>query len=401
MAFITSKDEDVTITTLLEQSPSILDTKDKDLADEQHQDDELQPIIFYLEENKLPEDHKSAQKIISEATLYAMSDGILYYVGKKQTEMPRVVVPRKLRLQILEEYHGGCLAGHFSGNRLYKTLARRWWWQHMYRDAMDHARNCPQCAVVEGTGRKVKPPLFRIPTERPFQIVGVDIMELPVTSKGNRYLIVFQDLFTKWPMAYPVPDQKAERIARLLLENIVPFFGVPEALLSDRGTNLLSCLMKDVCRMLGIKKLNTTVSHPQCDGAVERFNRTLKTMIRKYVVKFGVQWDQYLHGILWAYRNTPHSSTGEKPSYLLFGFDCRFPSEAALLPSTPLNATDVSDYREELVLTLSNARNIAMKTSLESQRRYKEQYDKTAVTPKFRIGDWVLVHFAQEETGKM
>ena len=131
--------------------------------------------------------------------------------------------------------------------------------------------------------------------------------------------------------------------------------------------------MKDVCRMLGIKKLNTITSHPQCDGVVERFNRTLKTMIRKYVVKFGVQWDQYLHGILWAYRNTHHSSTGEKPSYLLFGFDCRFPSEAALLPSTPLNLTDVSDYREELVLTLSNARNIAMKTNLESQRRYKEQ----------------------------
>ena len=108
-------------------------------------------------------------------------------------------------------------------------------------------------------------------------------------------------------MAYPAPDQKAERLARLLVENIVPFFGVPEALLSDRGINLLSWLMKDVCRMLGIKKLNTTASHPQCDGAVERFNRTLKTMIRKYVVKFGVQWDQYLHGILWAYRNTPHT----------------------------------------------------------------------------------------------
>ena len=269
VAFITSKDDDVTITTLLEQGPSILDTKDKDLADEQHQDGELQPIIFYLEKNRLPEDHKSAQKIISEATLYAMSDGILYYVGKKQTEIPRVVVPRKMRLHILEEYHGGCLAGHFSGHRLYKTLARRWWWQHMYRDAMDHARNCPQCAVVEGTGRKIKPPSCPIPTERPFQIIGVDIMELPVTSRGNRYLIVFQDLFTKWPMAYPAPDQKAEHLARLLVENIVPFFGVPEALLPDRGTNLLSWLMKDVCRMLGIKKLDTTASHPQCDGAVE------------------------------------------------------------------------------------------------------------------------------------
>ena len=76
-------------------------------------------------------------------------------------------------------------------------------------------------------------------------------------------------------MVYAVPDQKAIRIAKLLTEEIVPLFGVPEALLSDRGTNLLSHLMRDVCNMLGIKKLNTTAYHPQCDGMVEWFNRTL------------------------------------------------------------------------------------------------------------------------------
>ena len=80
-------------------------------------------------------------------------------------------------------------------------------------------------------------------------------------------------------MVYPTSDQKAERIARLLVEEIVPFFGVPEALLSDRGTNLLSHLMKDVCKLLGIEKLNTTAHHPECDGAVERFNRMLKNML--------------------------------------------------------------------------------------------------------------------------
>ena len=133
-------------------------------------------------------------------------------------------------------------------------------------------------------------------------------------------------------------------------------FGVPEALLTDRGTNLLSCLMQDVCSLLGMKKINTTAHHPQCNGMVERFNRTLKTMLRKHVSKFGVQWDTYLSGVLWAYRNTPHSSTGEKPSFLLFGFDCRHPTEAALLPSRALKPTDVTDYREELILSLSNAR---------------------------------------------
>jgi len=71
-------------------------------------------------------------------------------------------------------------------------------------------------------------------------------MELPVTTRGNRYAIVFQDLFTKWPMVYSAPDQKAVRIAKLFVEEIVPMFGVPEALLSYRGTNLLSCLIQDV-----------------------------------------------------------------------------------------------------------------------------------------------------------
>ncbi len=172
--------------------------------------------------------------------------------------------------------------------------------------------------------------------ERAFQIVGVDIMELPQTSQGNRYVVVFQDFLTKWPMVFPVPDQKSIRIARLLTEEVVPTFGVPEALLSDRGTNLLSHLMQETCKLLGLKKLNTTAYHPQCDGMVERFNRTLKAMLRKHSARFGAQWDTYLPGVLWAYRNTPHESTREKPSFLLFGFDCRSPTEAALLTPTPV-----------------------------------------------------------------
>lgn len=141
-------------------------------------------------------------------------------------------------------------------------------------------------------------------------------------------------------------------MVKLLVEEIVPVFGVPEALLSDRGTNLLSHLMLDVCKLLGVRKLNTTAYHPQCDGAVERFNRTLKTMLRKQAATMGTQWDQYLSGVLWAYRNTPHDSTGEKPSFLLYGLDCRSPTEACLLPPDPIQPTDVADYREALMLYL-------------------------------------------------
>ncbi len=107
-----------------------------------------------------------------------------------------------------------------------------------------------------------RPPLHPIPVRRAFQIVGVDVMDLPKTERGNQHVV---DFLTKWPMVYPVPDQKAIQIVRLLTEEVIPTFGVPEALLSDRGTNLLSHLVQDVCRLLGVKKLNTTGYHPQCD----------------------------------------------------------------------------------------------------------------------------------------
>ena len=73
--------------------------------------------------------------------------------------------------------------------------------------------------------------------------------------------------------------------------------------------------------------------------------------------------------------------------------DCCTPTEAALLPPKPLRTTEISDYREEMVMTLSSARALALKSNQKSQRQYKQQYDKKATTPKFRVGDWVLVYF--------
>ena len=93
----------------------------------------------------------------------------------------------------------------------------------MYKDGVDYCKSCVECAVVNGTGKVQRLPLHPILVQRPFQILGVDIMELPVTQQGNQYVI---DFLTKWPLMYP----------------------------ADRGTNLLSHLMKEVCELLGITK---------------------------------------------------------------------------------------------------------------------------------------------------
>ena len=369
-------------------------------GEDQRKDANINEIIHFLETGELPTDSTKARKIALQESLFTLSDGTLYFVDPKQWDQLRAVVPQHLREQILQNVHSGSYGGHYSGPRLYSTLKPRWWWDGMAVDAKKFARSCPDCAVVTGGGRRTKPPLHPIPVSRPFQIVGIDIMDLPLTERGNRHVIVMQDLFTKWPLVFPVPDQKTGRIAQLVAEELVPMFGVPECLLSDRGTNLLSNLMTELCRMLGITKLNTTAYHPQCDGAVERFNCTLKTMLRKHAAKFGCQWDRFLPGILWAYRNTPHTSTGEKPSFLLFGVDCRSPTEAAFLPTSEPSHTDVSDYRQELIVSLSSARQHASDCIRKSQGRYKKSYDRQTRPSQLRLGDWVLVHFPQEESGR-
>ena len=373
---------------------------------EQRKDSQLVEIIQFLTQDTLPSDESRARKVALQAPLFAVIQDTLYFLDKPDTTRTeaavprRVAVPKHLQRQIMEECHGGSMGGHFSGRRLFSTLSRRWWWERMYTDALEFCRNCPQCAVVTGASRIQRPALKPIPIDRVFQVIGMDIMELPKTTKGNQYVLVFQDFLSKFPLVFPIPDQKTERIAKLLVEQVIPFFGVPEALLSDRGANMLSHLMTDICTLLGIKKLNTTAYHPQCDGMVERFNRTLKSMLRKNAAEFGVQWDKYLHGVLWAYRNSPHESTGEKPSFLLFVMDCRTPTEAAFLPPFSGDPVNQSEFRETLILTLASARELALTQIKKSQAKYKKYYDRRSTPISLKQGDLVLVKFPHEETGR-
>ena len=307
------------LSALLEKPPSAMQDQHSHstLATEQERDPDVLELRNFIERGILPPDEVRARKMALQQSSFALVYGVLYFVDPKRGNRSRAVVPELMKEGLLEETHTGPYGAHFSGQRMFSVLVHNWWWDGMFSDATRYGKRCPECVVTTGVGRRLKPPLHPIPIQRPFQILGIDVMDLPLTEKGNRHVVI-QDLFTKWPFVFPVPDQKATRIARLLAEEVIPWFGVPECLLSDRGANLLSHLVLDLCKMLGITKLNTSSYHPQCDGAVERFNRTLKQALRKHVAQFGRQWDRYLPGILWAYRNTPHSSTGEKPSFVVW-----------------------------------------------------------------------------------
>ena len=130
---------------------------------EQQKDRELRDIIQFLKDGSLPDDNKVAKRISCQSSCFAIVDGILYFVDPKHDHRKRCAVPSHLRNQILEENHSGPMAGHFAGEKLYKSLVTHWWWQGMYSDVMTHCVSCPQCAIVNAVGHVNKPPLHPIP----------------------------------------------------------------------------------------------------------------------------------------------------------------------------------------------------------------------------------------------
>ena len=141
---------------------------------------------------------------------------------------------------------------------------------------------------------------------------------LPRSSRGNMYVLVVCDYATRYPEAIAMQSVEAERVA----EELVTLFarvGIPEEILTDQGTNFTSRLLKELYH------IHTSPYHPQTDSLVERFDRTLKTMLRKTAVDEGKDWDRVLPYVLFAYREVPQSSTGFSPFELLYGWALRGP----------------------------------------------------------------------------
>ncbi len=126
---------------------------------------------------------------------------------------------------------------------------------------------------------------------------------LPLTPRDNRYICVVIDYFTKWPEAYALPNHEAETVAGFLVNEFFTRFGVPAELHSDQGREFESQVFRECCELLELRKTRTTPHHPQSDGMVERFNRTLAQQLAKYCEEDQGDWDVKLPAMLMAYRS--------------------------------------------------------------------------------------------------
>ena len=190
------------------------------------------------------------------------------------------------------------------------------YWVSMSHDVERYCRECVKCNESKPP-IPIRAPMTSIPIGRPWQMVAVDVLEVPVSSNNNCYLLVLQDYFTKWVEVVPMPDQTAARIVSAATK-IFCSLDIPEVLHSDQGRNFESLLLRETLKAFGTSKSHTTAYHPQGDRMVERFNRSLLQMLRSNV-EVKQEWEVYLPLVLYAYRTAIHSSTGYSPFELIFG----------------------------------------------------------------------------------
>ena len=166
---------------------------------------------------------------------------------------------------------------------------------------------------------------------RPFEKVSWDIMgPLPASEQGHKYILVVTDLFTKWVEAFPLHDTTSTTLASVLVDEVIARYGVPAYLHSDQGPNLCSEVIQTICKLLGMERTRTSAYHPQGNGQVERFNRTLEAMLAKVVKNNQKDWNTCLQKVLFAYRTSIHDTTGFTPFHLVFGRTPKLPVEVML-----------------------------------------------------------------------
>jgi hypothetical protein len=200
------------------------------------------------------------------------------------------------------------------------------------------------------------------------------------------------DYFTKWPEAKAIPNMKAETVAKFIYEEIICRHGVPQEILSDRGTSFINKLIDALCQKYQTKHRLTSSYRPQTNGMVERFNHTIGECIAKLVQEDNKEWDQFVDAVLLAYRTKKHKTTSKTPFYLVYGREATLPIDLKI-PSRLENEEENPMQRRiyQLIVELEEERNNIFQRIEKEQQKQKQAYDQQGISSKLKIGDQVLV----------
>jgi len=270
----------------------------------------------------------------------------------------------------------------------------------MYEHIRNYVKTCDSCQK-RGKYRQ-HGPLHPIEVGAPFDKIGLDFVgPLPSTAQGNKYIIVAMDYMTKYPEAKAVPNATAQQTADFIYEDIICRHGCPNFILSDRGTHFNNLLIEGLMQKFQIKHLLTTPYHPQTNGLVERFNRTLCESLAK-LANENTEWDRLIPSILFSYRSSKHATTKFTPFLLTYGREPKLP----IFEQQEVLEENLLTRLYTLIEDLPTKKEQAKKNIRKAQQRQKFYWDKKLkkVRRLFEKEEQVLCYDAARDkhfTGKL
>ena len=326
-------------------------------------------------------------------------------MGRKGKET-FVLVPSKYVGRLLRLKHDR--AGHFGPAKTCALLRQSGYiWMGMEQDAKHYCSSCVVCARANDPRQKWRAPL--VETSRPgapWHDVSVDLMGpfgRTATERGNRYVLVALDLFTKSVELAAIPNKSAETVARALCDIVICRHGIPESLLTDRGLEFDNQHMTMLADALGIDKKRISAFHPQANGAVERVNQTLGSLLRRNAQEFEGSWDTQLGLVRFQYMSVPHSVTGLSPFFLTYGRHPRCPAAVQRQDGATRHSGSESAWAKGLVKELEKAHQSVMAREDQIRQKRVERSQKSAHCMQYEKGDRVFIKIPKKpgQPGKL
>jgi hypothetical protein len=292
--------------------------------------------------------------------------------------------------KILFEFHDNLLNGHTGIDKTYDKIKDKYYWPKMKQDITNYINKCKICQSLKTRTKVNKIPMKITSTsKKPWEQAYSDIVgPLPESEGGNKYILTVICSLTKFVIAVPIPNQEAETMAKAFVKEVWLKVGHIDKLVTDNAQNFVSIIFAKMCKLLGIKKMRTTIYHPQ-SNPVERYHSNLNFYLRAYAQKDPSNWDLLIPYATFTYNTTKHSTTKFTPFELLFGYNPEIPNN---LKKSPEVYYDYDDFILELRHRLRTSQEIARQNINKVKEKNKLYYDKNANLVNFEPGDkvWML-----------